>query len=183
MANEKNDEVAALAAAMPRALIESGRAVPSAEDWISRKRAATSDGCVELPRYPLDSGLRDGLFEVRRARRVVRGLEAAAEALDREAAGLSRAAATRSAGRRISRLLVLSNDGAPRFYRQAMRIVEKHVDRAAAIVIDADEADFGDAVFGGGRRLRAILLDHKDAVVYLLDRLVPSAEAPPDLSS
>jgi len=182
VANEKNDEVAALAAAMPRALIESGRSGPIAEDWISRTRAATSDGCVELPRYPLDPGLRDGLFEVRRARRVVRGLEAAAEALDREAAGLSRAAATRSAGRRISRLLVLSNDGAPRFYRQAMRIVEQHVERAAAIVVDADEADFGDAVFGGGRRVRAILLDHKDAVVYLLDRLVPPAEAPPDVS-
>lgn len=176
--SEASGEAARLEAAMPRALIESGQAANIAREWVRRSRAAARAGRPALSRYALDRGLRDVLFELRRARRVVRGLEAAAEALDREAAGLDRTPAAQPQGRRISRLLVLSDDGAGRFYRDADRLVERHASRLAAIVVEADETELGEAVFGGGRRARAILIDHKEGVVLLLSRL--AGEAPPD---
>lgn len=165
------DEWAALASAWPRALIESGTAGRITDVWRARARQATEAGQPPWPRFSLDRLLADGLFEVRRARRVVRGLEGAGEALDRERAGLSRSAATRSSGRRISRLLLLGADGAPRFYRQAEKLAERHRDRLEVAVIEADEATLGAALYGGGQRVRAALIDHKDAVMALLERL------------
>lgn len=162
----------ALAAAWPRALIEAGLAEEITEEWLARAQRAAEAGLPAWPRYALDDRLAEGLFEVRRARRVVRGLDGAAEALDREQAGLSRAAATRPSGRRISRLLLLGADGAKRFYRQAERLAERHAERLAVVVIEADEEALGAALYGPGQRVRAVLVDHKDAVVALLDRLL-----------
>lgn len=166
----------ALAAAWPRALIEAGLAEAITEDWLARAKRAAESGLPAWPRYALDDRLADGLFEVRRARWVVRGLDGAAEALDREQAGLSRAAATRPRGRRISRLLLLSADGASRFYRQAERLAERHAERLAVVVVEADEEALGTALYGPGKRARAALIDHKDAVIALLERLVLQAD-------
>ncbi|MCR9093590.1 MAG: hypothetical protein NXI30_05190 [bacterium] len=171
-----HDEREALAAAWPRALIEAGLAQEITDDWLVRTQRAAESGLPAWPRYALDDRLVDGLFEVRRARRLVRGLDGAAEALDREQAGLSRAAATRPSGRRISRLLLLGADGADRFYRQAARLAERHAERLAVVVIEADEAALGEALYGPGKRVRAALVDHKDAVIALLERLLLQAE-------
>ncbi|MGB0619834.1 MAG: hypothetical protein ACPGVZ_10235 [Myxococcota bacterium] len=161
----------ALASAWPRALIEAGLAEEITEDWLVRVDQAVEAGYPNWPRFALDPSLADGLFEVRRARRVVRGLDAVAEALDREKAGLQRAAATRPKGRRISRLLLLGADGSARFYRQAERVQQEHLDRLAVAVIEADELGLGAALFGPGKRARAVMVDHKDAVIAILDRL------------
>lgn len=176
--DENEAERAALASAWPRALIESGVADQITDDWRARAQRAVESGLPPWPRYALDAVLADGLFEVRRARRVVRGLEGAADALDRERAGLSRSAATRSAGRRISRLLLLASDGAPRFYRQAEKLAARHQERLAVAVIDADEEAMGAALYGSGQRVRAALIDHKDAVIAVLERLASQAVEP-----
>lgn len=176
MRRSEDDEWAALAAAWPRALIEWGAAERLTDDWLSRAHRAALAGQPAWPHYALDRSLAEGLFEVRRARRVVRGLEAAGEQLDREQAGLSRTPAAQSRGRRVSRLLLLGADGSPRFYRQAEKLAERHLDRLAVVVVEADEDALGAALYGEGKRVRAALIDHKGAVIVLLERLMLQAE-------
>ena len=38
-------------------------------------------------------------------------------------------------------------------------------------IIEADEEGLGAALFGPGKRARAVMVDHKDAVIAILDRL------------
>ena len=120
------------------------------------------------------------LADARRARRLERGLEGAEAALDAEEAGLSAAAATRpeAAASRISRLLVVSRDGSPRFYRQVEKLQARHASRLEVLMFDCDELELGEAAFGRGRRARAVLLDHKQAVIGLLTLLDDTLEDP-----
>ena len=102
-----------------------------------------------------------------------RGLEGAETTLASEEAGLQAASATRpeATTARISRLLVVSRDGSPRFYRQVEKLQARYASRLEVLMFDCDELELGEAVFGRGKRARAVLLDHKQAVVGLLTAL------------
>jgi len=163
----------ALAEAMPRALIAEGRAAGLAADWVERVARATAAGLPAYPRFPLVPSIREGLFEARRARRIVRGLEGVESALATQELGFAQAAATRpdSNRRRVSRLLVVSADGSTRFYRGVDRLLDRFGTRLEVVLIECDEMELGGATFGDGRRARALMIDHKDAVVRFLTLL------------
>ena len=167
---DANEAVAQLAASMPRILIAEGMAEGIARDWLARTDRAVSLGQPAFPRFPFAESVRQGLFEARRARRLVRGLEGIESALASEEAGLASAPATRpEAGRaRISRLLVLSSDGSPRFYRLVEQLRTRFASRVAVVMLECDENDLGAATFGPSRRVRALMLDHKDGVIDFL---------------
>ena len=163
------EETEALAAAWPRILIAAGVAEPLAEWWRASRQAAIAAGQPGFARSAAEPRILELLFEARRARRLIRGFEAVEEALAAQQKGLRRAPATRVAGeRRISRLLVLSGDGAKRFYRNADILQQRHADRLEVLVLDCDEVQLGEAVYGPGQRMRAALLDHKEVVVEML---------------
>ena len=167
-------DVEVLAAALPRILIADGTAGLLAAAWVDRLREDRAAGRVGCPRFPFSKAVADALFASRRARQLERGLETIAEALERQASGLQSAAATRPAGpggRRISRLLVIAEDGSARFEREAARLRARHADRLELIGLEADERALGEAVYGAGRRARALLLAHKEAVVRVLDAI------------
>ncbi len=170
----------ALAGAMPRALIAEGRAERLAADWIARVDRAIAAGFSPFPRYPLDSSIREGLFEVRQSRQVVRGLEGAESALAMQDLGLSKAVATRpeSDRRRVSRLLVVSADGSGRFYHGVGRLRERYFVRLEVVLIECDEMELGGATFGEGRRARALMINHKLAVARFLTRLDEFGDSP-----
>ena len=162
-----------LASAFPRILIAEEMALPIAQDWIQRLDRCVASGGPALPLYPFTDQVRQGLFEARRARRLVRGFEGAESALARQELGLSKAAATRAGGDgpRISRMLLVSTDGSPRFYRQVEQLKGRFSTRLEAIMLDADEVALGEAAFGSGHTARALLLDHKEVVVDCLAAL------------
>ena len=174
----------ALAQAWPRALIASGRAPALASWWCASRAAAARSGLPAIARHAFDPALGAVLFEARRSRRLKRGLEDAAAALETQARGLEQAPAARVApgGRRISRLLVLSADGSARFYGEAAKLCRRHVSRLESIVLECDEQALGEALFGRQQVARAVLLDHKDAVLQLLEALTlePCADASSD---
>jgi len=138
-----------------------------------------------LPRLPAPPGLAAALFDARRARRLVRGLEGAEAALDRDAAGRAATPATASERPRISRLLLLSADGAERFYRRVERICERHRPRLWTVILELDEAALGELAYGrgegggegGGQVARALLVDHKAAAASVLDLLLGRSDA------
>jgi hypothetical protein len=162
-----------LAACWPRALLEAGRGEGLARWWRSSQARARAAGEAAIPRCAPSAPLLDALAGARRARQLQRGLEGAEAALDSEEAGLRRAAATRpgEAGRRISRLLVVSADGSPRFYRGVERLCERHGTRLEAVLLECDASQLGESVFGAGRRAQAVLLTHKEAVARFLAAL------------
>ncbi|MBK7947468.1 MAG: hypothetical protein IPK00_01665 [Deltaproteobacteria bacterium] len=123
------------------------------------------------------------LFEARRARRIVRGLEDAEAALKAQALGVRGAAGPGASGAadRISRLLIVSEDGSDRFFRKIESLYREYGNMLEVYVCACDEQILGAAVFGADRRARALLVDHKEAVVLALraiagtDRAVPNA--------
>lgn len=150
-------------------LIAAGLAEPLSDWWEEALEEAEAANRPLFPQLPADEVFLDRLFEARRARRLVRGFEAIEESLAAAQKGLRRAPATQVQGaRRISRLLVLTTDAAPRLYRNAVTLRRRFEDRLEILVLDCDEFALGAAVFGRGQRVRAVLLNHKEAVVDFL---------------
>jgi hypothetical protein len=168
-----SEDGAGLARAWPRVLLAEGRGERLARWWRSAQAREVEAGRPGLARSPADPRLLSVLGDAWRARRLERGLEGAQAALAAEEAGLRAAVATRpvARGTRISRLLVVSGDGSPRFYREVEKLRTAHASRLEVLMLDCDEVVLGEAVFGRGRRARAVLLDHKEAVARLLVEL------------
>ena len=128
------------------------------------------------------------LEAARDAGHLERGLEAAERKLIAEERGLTLTDQTASTPRRprLSRLLVLTNDGAPRFYRNVATLLDRYGSRLAAIRLDVESAQLGALLFGEGSQARLVMLEHKLAVGAFLLALAPqygaatpAAEAPP----
>ena len=76
-------------------------------------------------------------------------------------------------GVRISRVLFVANDGSAGFYRQVDNLVARHAGRLLAIRLELDAAGLGQVLYGPGRKAKAILVTHKDAVTATLLALAP----------
>ncbi len=170
-----NHRVSALAAAWPRAVIAQGRAEELARWWIAQRRSAHAAGGPPFPRIALSAALQQAIFDARRARNLERGLEGAESRLASEEAGIDRvpegSAGDRPSRSRISRLLIVSGDGSERFYRRVEKIHQRFSKRLEVLLVEADEFDLGASAYGRGRKARALLLTHKDAVSRFLDVL------------
>ncbi len=51
-------------------------------------------------------------------------------------------------GQRISRVVLLSDDGSTNFYRTVDRLLEKHAPRVLGCVVEADSFHLGSLLFG-----------------------------------
>jgi len=165
-----------LATRWPRALIEQGVGELLAERWTASRRGAIAAGHPPFARHPATPELVSSLFEIRRSRRLVRGLEAAEEALAVQSLGVRMAkpgpdTTPSIASGRISRLMLVSMDGSERFYRNISQIMRKYGETLEVLVLLCDELELGAAAFGAGQRARALLVEHKEAVVRVLGAL------------
>jgi hypothetical protein len=114
--------------------------------------------------------LQDVLRAAYHSGRIVRSLEKAESKLAAEARGLHMADQKSgvSRGGRLSRLLLVVDDGAERFYRQVERVVARHAPRVMAVRLDVDAAGLGTYLFGRGATARLVMIDHKEAVGAVL---------------
>jgi len=131
------------------------------------------DATTTVPTVRLDDQLASVLGRAGRGGMLVLGLEAATAALAREAHGLV-AADARGAGprpSRISRLLLLADDGAERFYRAADTLMRRHGTRLLTCRLDAPSAQLGNAVLGRPVGVKAVLVQHKQVVAGVLRAL------------
>jgi hypothetical protein len=128
------------------------------------------EGTVKVPEARLSDALREVLLAVHHAGQVVRGLEKAEQRLAAEARGQGmvdrKSGVTR--GVRISRLLVLTDDGAERFYRQVESLLRRHAPRVIAVRLATDAEGLGELLYGPGRMARLLLIEHKAAVGAVL---------------
>ena len=126
-----------------------------------------------VPVLPLGPALAEALGTAYRGGRLVLGLEGAAEALaseERGLAALARRAGT-AQGTRVSRLLLLSEDGAARLYRQAERLATVHAPRVLLAILACNAAALGRATTGRQAAVKVVLARHKQTVAALLRAL------------
>jgi hypothetical protein len=101
---------------------------------------------------------------------VVRSLEKAETILAAEERG-QRMADRRNGtarGMRISRLILLADDGAERFYRQVESLLGRHSPRVIAVFLAIDAKGLGEMLFGPGAVARLLMVEHKLAVGAVL---------------
>jgi hypothetical protein len=124
-----------------------------------------------VPTVPWSPALASVLEQARDEGSLVRGLELIEKTLEREARGLriADARSETSRGVRVSRLVLVANDGTERFYRQAERLLSAQGPRLLAIRVDADSARFASLVSEATGVVRALMLEHKELVASLLE--------------
>jgi hypothetical protein len=129
-----------------------------------------------VPSVPLTPTLRAALAALAAQRRLERGLEAADATLAAEQRGLAALAPAVAARQqpRVSRVLVVSNDGAERFYRQVERLALTHAPRVLVCRVDASSAVVGEVCYGPGALAKLVLTTHKTAATDLLRALAGS---------
>ena len=132
------------------------------------------EGKIHVPMVAFSPALAEALQSAHRAGQLVRSLEGAESRLAAEDRGLSLVDQQSGVlrGARVSRLLVLADDGTERFYRQVERLLRQQGPRVLALRLDVKAETLGQMLFGPGRRALLLLLDHKEAVSAVLLALV-----------
>jgi len=127
-------------------------------------------GEVAVPVITLDGALATALRHACSIGTIVRGLEDARRRLADESRGLvladRRSGAQR--GSRVSRLLLVTQDGSDRFYRAVESLVRKHGPRVLAARLETDAAALGALLFGPGRIARLVMIERKVALGEVL---------------
>jgi hypothetical protein len=151
---------------LPR-LIESGPRGPQILHMLTtHTRLLWEGGEIEVPVASLSAELETALRGAHNAGRVVRGLESAERRLVLEERGIRLADGKSRVqrGERVSRLLVLSDDGAERFYRKVESLLRQYGPRVLAVRLEVDATTLGELIFGEGCLARLLMLEHKEAV-------------------
>ena len=151
---------------LPRSLAAEPLAAQLPEEIRRRGEPLWEGAALSVATASFAGELRATIEAARSAGRLVRGLASAGKALDAEARGqaLADQKSGDARGVRVSRLLLLSNDGAERFYRQVESLLREHGERALAFRLDVDAETLGSALFGDGAMARLLLLEHKSSV-------------------
>jgi hypothetical protein len=162
---------------LPKAIEADARssALPAALRQSVRKLWGSSS--IEVPSAPWRESVASALAMAQREGHLVQGLEQAETKLAQQAHGMALADARRGAerGARVSRLLLIGNDGSERFYRQVERLVAMHAARLLPVWLDASSKELASVLSRPGGVVRALLIEHKDSVTRLLFVLYPGA--------
>lgn len=128
-----------------------------------------------VPTVPLTDSLVQFLRQTFHTGFAVQGLELIAEKLAAEQLGLDLVAQKNPGApvaARMSRLLIVANDGSTRFYRDCDGLLTRYAQRLGACRIDLPGEALGEAVFGRPKLVRSALVLDKKAVSRALLALV-----------
>jgi hypothetical protein len=127
-------------------------------------------GTVEVSAVHWSTALEQTLVKAVSFKQIERGLERIEQVLDNEKKGL--VALQKKQGtplaNRVSRILLIANDGAERFYRACESTLLHHQDRVMGLLLDVDSAELGRGLFGPEKPVKAILVSDKEAAVHVL---------------
>jgi hypothetical protein len=140
------------------------------------KRLLWTGGTLPVAQVGFSSAFELSLVDALRGRAVERGLENIDQVLDREAKGLlaGREKQKTPVPNRISRLLIVANDGSERFYRQFEATLKRHADRVLALRVDVPSSRFSEKLFGADKLVKVLLVSDREAVAKVLLSLAGS---------
>lgn len=150
---------------------EEGRKIPGILN--SHLKPVKPGNDYMLPSFSCSESIMNTLNSARRTGRLIRGFEDAEKKLSAERKGIACVDKKTGTHRkdRVSRVVVVANDGSERFYRQLIKLVEQNRPRVLAIHLDVTSFELGQGLFGPGKRSLFLLINHKDAVINLLTSL------------
>ncbi len=162
---------------LPRAVEENSGAARLASTLAAGARPLWTGATLQVAQVSVGPALEAALKSAYSAGQIVRGFEEAQRVLAAEARGLSHVDRSTGAprGSRVSRLLLLADDGSERFYRNVESLVGQHSPRVLALRLSADATALGQLLFGPEHMARLLLVEHKAAVsACLLALLEPT---------
>jgi hypothetical protein len=165
---------------LPRSVESDARAGVLVDALEGRGTPLRPDGDVTVLEVMLDDDLVAVLKAANLARRLVRGGDRIEEVLAAETRGqqLADRVTGTARGPRVSRLLLVSDDGSDGFYRRVEKLLRRHAPRLLVFRVRAGAADLASPLYGDGSGARMLLLVHKDAVSAAL-LAVAGALSPP----
>ena len=127
-------------------------------------------GTLDVARITMDDPMKKVLRTAILQRQIRFGFEAIFERLESERKGIVNVRERRCApyGDRVSRLLLFSNDGAERFYRHIESLLQANAPRLLGCLLDIDGSTFGNLLTGKDRRIKIVMVEHKDVVTETL---------------
>lgn len=128
---------------------------------------------ILISHWPFDSVVGESLRLTARTGRIAQGLESIAKLLDDEKKGLLhvQTKTAQAPANRMSRLLLISNDGSERFYRQTENLLKKHGERLWCCRLNASSEELGAIATMGGNPAKAVLIDDKKVLVGFIGNL------------
>ncbi len=153
---------------LPRQLVSAKKAEGLLDQLFSHTRKLNQESGLAVPVFELTDAFKKSLLTARRAGHAVRGFDNASEILLLERNGILKLNKQDGQGDRISRLILMSNDGSDNFYNKAEKLIFKHSPRVLGCIIESDSYELGSLLFGEGKIAKLILIDHKDAVSGVL---------------
>lgn len=136
-------------------------------------------GELSVPVLALSEPLAKTLHRNMLKKRILWGFESASERLKNEKAGIENArriGAPMHHGSRVSRLILLSNDGAERLYRHAEQLIKSHWPRLLVCMLQADSLLLGKTVTGKDRQIKLVMAEHKDTVSEMLQAVIEAGK-------
>lgn len=128
------------------------------------------EGTIKIPRWEFSDKMLAALLKIHSTKNLIQGLESIESHLDKELKGLKalKSLPGQTQNKRLSRLLLLSNDGSERFYHNAESILIRHCDRTLGCILDASSEQIGDAVSNKASPVKALLIDDRQALENFL---------------
>lgn len=165
---------------LPKSVESDPRGAQLLSSLTAHARPLWKESEIAIPVAAMTRELADALRSAYSAGHVVRSLENAERALAAEERGLLMADRRIGVPRgvRISRLLLIADDGAERFYRHVEALLGRHGPRILAVRLEMDEAGLGELLFGPGSVARLLMLEHKQAVGSVLLAMAGQWEKP-----
>lgn len=124
---------------------------------------------IYIPVLKLTPKLRTNIFHAKSLGELVIGYAAIAKALKNELRGLKK---IDSLSDRISRLLLVTNDGSTRFYREFAFLQKRQGARVLICRLDVDSVLMADILGLKDQVVKAVLLNKKKSVINVLKSLV-----------
>ena len=133
------------------------------------------EGNLVVPLLSVNSALAGALQTAERRGHLRIGLEAAEGKLSRERQGLLKMQQEQGlvVGKRISRLILVADDGTDRFYRSVEWLAKDHQSRLLVCRLNVPGMEIGRILFGEERNIKLLLIDHKDTVSLIFQTLIP----------
>ena len=133
-----------------------------------------SGGDLDIPMIRMSDLLNKALQKAMVEGHIRCGFEAASDRLKNERAGITHARERDGVfhGERISRLILVSNDGTERLYWHVEQLIRSHMPRLLGCLLDMDGSALGRLINGRERQTKVVLMEHKDAVSEALRAII-----------
>ena len=131
--------------------------------------ALYSDSERHIPVLKLNLELRKHIFYAKSAGALIFGFEAIEEYLANEIRGLQK---VDNLSDRVSRLLIVTNDGSHRFYRGLEFLQKRQGERVLICRLEVDSGLMGNILGFKGKPVKAVLLNRKRSVMNVLKSLL-----------